>query len=298
MPEAAVPEGAVPNASGVTRTHDLVALLHADGHVKVWSLIVSIFGDAILPRGGTVSALTLKRLTGMLGVSDGARRTALSRLSADGWIETARVGRHAFYRLVEEGRETFERASARIYAAPVARERGEAILAVLPEGADAEGFALAHRGLRVDARTVLLDESVEVRRALASANAAFVRGDARLAGLGDLAQAAQFPAYRAPLDAFRFFEADDEPDAAIVARIVLVHLWRRQALRERDLPAGLADMGDRELVARTYRRLLPASERWLDAHATGPAGPLAASDAVRRRFAGTVPTGGVLPEHT
>ena len=277
-------------------TADLVALLHEGGHVKVWSLIVTIFGDAILPRGGTVSALTLKRLTGMLGVSDGARRTALSRLAADGWVETARVGRHAFYRLVEEGRETFERASARIYAAPRhdpsrPGEGAERMVAVLPEGTDAEAVALTHRGLRLDARTVLFEADAETRRALANADAAILCGDARLPlWVGEAARAAQFPA-RAPLDAFRSLPERMAPREAMVARTVLVHLWRRQCLRERDLPAGLADEEDRDLVARTYRRLLAPSEAWLDEYATGPHGPLPASDAVRHRFSGQV-----LPE--
>ena len=276
--------------SNETHPDDLVALLHEGGHVKVWSLIVTIFGDAILPRGGTVSALMLKRLTGMLGVSDGARRTALSRLAADGWVETARVGRHAFYRLVEEGRETFERASARIYAPPRhdpsrPGEGAERIVAVLPEGADAEAVALTHAGLRLDARTVLFDADAATRQALVNMDAAVLRGDARLpAWVAGAAREAQFPAHHAPLDAFRFLPERMAPREAMVARTVLVHLWRRQALRERDLPAGLADEEDRDLVARTYRRLLAPSEAWLDEHATGPRGPLPASDAVRHRF--------------
>ena len=268
-----------------TDTADLVALLHADGHVKVWSLIVSIFGDAILPRGGAVSALTLKHLTGALGVSDGARRTALSRLAADGWIETARVGRNAFYRLVEEGRETFERASTRIYAPAGANEAGERLLAVLPGGA--EGFAREWGGLALDARTVLLDDRPEARRALEGADAAFAVGGAHLPNwVREAAAAAQFPTYRAPLDVFRVVRDDVFADGgrAMIARTVLVHLWRRQCLRERDLPAGLADTRDRELVARTYRRLLSASEAWLDDNATGPHGPLPANPSVWERF--------------
>ena len=282
------------------RSEDLVALLHEGGHVKVWSLIVTIFGDAILPRGGMVSALTLQAMTGALGVSDGARRTALSRLASDGWIETARVGRNAFYRLAEAGRETFEEASARIYAAPVARVAGDRagdragdwLVAVLPAGADVEALAAGHDALPLDARTLLLDAEPDARpdagQALAAAGAFLLRGGAGAVPewLREAALRVQFPGTRAPLEAFRRLDETiaREPREAMIARSVLIHLWRRQCLRERDLPTGLADDADRALVARTYRALLPASEAWLDENATGPKGPVVADKAVLERF--------------
>ena len=47
--------------------------------LKTWSLIVTVFGDAILPRGGSVAAGTLGEIMEAMGVEAGAMRTAISR---------------------------------------------------------------------------------------------------------------------------------------------------------------------------------------------------------------------------
>jgi len=71
---------------------------------------------------------------------------------------------------------------------------------------------------------------------------------------------------------------------AFVARILLIHEYRRIILRDPTLPLELLPpawpgTAARELCGALYHRLLPVSERWLDRHgqsATGklpPAGP-------------------------
>jgi phenylacetic acid degradation operon negative regulatory protein len=78
---------------------------------------------------------------------------------------------------------------------------------------------------------------------------------------------------------------------ALAARILLVHELRRVVLRDPGLPAALLPapwIGEevRRLTAACYRRLLPASERWLDERAKGEDGPLPPADGeLARRFA-------------
>ena len=73
-------------------------------------------------------------------------------------------------------------------------------------------------------------------------------------------------------------EALSELDS-FIARILLIHGWRRIILRDPILPADLLPpdwpgAAARALCADLYHRLLPASERWLDAHGQTESGPL------------------------
>jgi phenylacetic acid degradation operon negative regulatory protein len=70
--------------------------LQAAQQLSAWSMIVTFMGDAIGPRGGVVSAAALQGLMQHLGIGAGAVRTAVSRLSAEGWIERSREGRKQF----------------------------------------------------------------------------------------------------------------------------------------------------------------------------------------------------------
>src|SRR5262245_51763084 len=53
---------------------------------RTWSVIITVFGDAIVPRGGAVWLGTLVSFFAALGIGDGVVRTAMSRLAADGWL--------------------------------------------------------------------------------------------------------------------------------------------------------------------------------------------------------------------
>jgi phenylacetic acid degradation operon negative regulatory protein len=77
---------------------------------------------------------------------------------------------------------------------------------------------------------------------------------------------------------------------AFTARILLIHHYRRVVLRDPLLPGALlpADWpgrAARKLCGEIYRGLLPASEQWLDRHASNENGPLpAAGEELARRF--------------
>src|SRR5436305_14454574 len=79
------------------------------------SFAISVFGDATVPRGGSVWLGTLLEFFKMLDIDSGVVRTAMSRLAAEGWLERNKVGRNSFYRLVKKGRQTFDAATKHIY---------------------------------------------------------------------------------------------------------------------------------------------------------------------------------------
>ena len=279
---------------------ELVAALGAEDPPRVWSLLITVFGDAVAPRGGAVSSATLGLVTGRLGIGSGAVRTALSRLARDGWLERERRGRRSHYSLSASGRAPFAAASRRIYApadaAPDARPRLLAIGARGTGGTHPPGEPDDGTAIELRAGLWLLVERDAAQRA-------------RLAGAGYLVASAvpgPMPGWLAErlglaaLDArcrrlrerFGALAArpPTEPLDALAARLLLVHAWRRLLLRAPVLPPALAPDGwalpaTRAFVAALYRALLPASERWLDDWGEGPDGPLPPADgAVRRRF--------------
>src|SRR5882757_9405268 len=105
---------------------------------RTGSIVITVFGDAIVPRGSSVWLGTLLEFFKTLDIDSGVVRTAMSRLAADGWLERSRVGRNSFYRLAEKGRETFREATEHIYSLRPPRWSGHFEM-VLPEnGIDRE----------------------------------------------------------------------------------------------------------------------------------------------------------------
>jgi len=90
------------------------ALGTGEGH-RVWSLIVTIFGDLAQGQGDAISGAVLSRLTGLMGIKPQAMRVALHRLRKDGWLESARSGRASTHFLTAYGRAQSAAATPRIY---------------------------------------------------------------------------------------------------------------------------------------------------------------------------------------
>ncbi|MDH3481690.1 MAG: phenylacetic acid degradation operon negative regulatory protein PaaX [Gammaproteobacteria bacterium] len=89
------------------------------------SLITTVFGDAIAPRGGTVWLGSLIKVMADFGVSERLVRTSVFRLAKDGWLQSNQVGRRSYYSLTDQGRGRFEQATHRIYGTPTSDWDGE-----------------------------------------------------------------------------------------------------------------------------------------------------------------------------
>lgn len=237
----------------------LITALHASSRLRVWSLVITVFGDCVQHRGGRISTTRLQKVLGRIGVESGALRTALSRLGRDGWVESERTGRISHYRLSQSGIDRFTEATGRIYAPPrldkVERwslslggdpARGFMVggLVLSPsETAKESNAALELRGsdLQIDSA---LRETLLSAEHIVSLEALF----ADLAAIDD-----------APLD----------PLDAVAARVLLIHRWRRIVLRFPEvpaeiLPAAFGPIPPRVAVAQAYARLAEPSEAWLD----------------------------------
>jgi phenylacetic acid degradation operon negative regulatory protein len=269
---------------------------------RTGSIVITVFGDAIVPRGGSVWLGTLLEFFRQIDIDASVVRTAMSRLTADGWFERNKIGRNSFYRLVQSGRQTFDIATRHIYGPPASDWTGRFELLLIGNGGDRDasrealknaGFGSPLPGVWVAPSGVPVPEEAAGAIRL-EVSAEDDSGRRLLSESWPLARTAD--AYQKFMKTFqplhgwigrgeRLADAD-----AFTARILLIHHYRRVVLRDPLLPTALlpADWpgrAARTLCGEIYRGLLPASEQWLDRHASNESGPLPKAGAeLARRF--------------
>ena len=273
----------------------LVAQLREENSLKVWSLIITFFGDAVVARGGNVSAKTVQAVLSGMHIGSGAVRTAFSRLVSDQWIVRKKIGRESFYELADNGYRPFKAATARIYSAhsAVEPESNHWTLAVNDSRVKVADFNLPEGGVLVGANCWLF-QNLECSALDSLANHEFLTlsGElSRLPGwLTDKIGSDDFSKEYALLQKrFAAVEQVTKLDLLdnLIGRCLLIHQWRRLLLRSPVVPDALRlpEQECRQFVAGLYSRLLPGSEAWLDEYATCANGkiPGAATD-IKHRF--------------
>jgi phenylacetic acid degradation operon negative regulatory protein len=275
-----------PNAfSGrpVTRTFSAIDALHTQTPLRVWSVIVTIFGDVVM-RGGTdlspppVWIGALQQLLELLGVDSGLARTSLSRLVANGTLVRAKTGRNTFYRLSETGSTAFADAADLIYGRKPKRPTGRFHAVLLDRCHDRPPARarLLEQGFRLIGPTVAIAPEFQEARPFnlpADSILSIAESSSPLAAAAaDVWQlAALNGGYGRFIETFSSLRASaiTEPAVAIAARIVLVHQFRRLALRDpmlppAALPADWAGIAARTLFDRTLIALESYSEAWVE----------------------------------
>jgi len=243
-----------------------IKALTGDDTPRVWSLIVTLFGDLAQAPGAEISGPALSQIFEPIGIRPEAMRVALHRLRKDGWIDSRKSGRSSLYRLTGFGLEQSAAATPRIYA----REAAEPALwhvlvaAPMPQRDLAEtAEELTARGYEPLARGVFLGRGpapADCAGFFALAGPAPVLPGWLKAQFGpeDLAEA-----FRALHDrlcrvgALLPEGAAPGPLETATLRMLIVHDWRRLLLRQPDLPAGFFPEGwpGRDCRALTHRLL-------------------------------------------
>ncbi|MGH8299554.1 MAG: phenylacetic acid degradation operon negative regulatory protein PaaX [Steroidobacteraceae bacterium] len=288
------------------------------------SLLMTIFGDAIAPRGGAVTLGSLIDLARPFGLAERLVRTSVARLAAEGWLTATRHGRRSEYRLTESGRKLFAEATRRIYGVGPSSWTGQWTIAVLPpSGGDSVRAAASRRNVREELRWLgfgqlspgvcahpacTLEEARAWLTTVGCANHGWLfksateglPADRRLAAegwdLGDIAR--RYRRFRdtfAPVRAALHVSDTPSAQAAFVVRTLLVHEYRKIHLQDPLLPPPLlppewAGTEAYELTAELYSAVFAAAERFLDETAGTISGALPPVDAaIHARFSDARP---------
>ena len=76
-------------------TEKFIDNFHSMNKLRVWSLVITIFGDCATLRGGTIAMTDLQAITTLLRIEPGALRTAMSRLAKENWLIRTKVGKNS-----------------------------------------------------------------------------------------------------------------------------------------------------------------------------------------------------------
>jgi phenylacetic acid degradation operon negative regulatory protein len=291
----------------------LLRHFHRQRPIRGGSLLITIFGDSIAPRGGAVTLGSLISLAHPFGLTERLVRTSVARLAVDGWLAARRDGRRSEYRITPTGRDRFAAATRRIYGAIPDSWSGEWALLVLPptNGSRRQdirdelrwlGFGqispgvFAHPNWSVEeARAGLKDVEGAAAGVLLKSSSEGSEADRRLVAagwdLGDLTRRYQrFVEIFTPVANTIGPVATDE--AAFIIRTLLIHEYRKIHLQDPLLPPALlpADWvgaAAYDLSRRLYSAVFRAAERYLSNTATTTAEPLPTADSsAYARFGG------------
>ncbi|MGZ2260198.1 PaaX family transcriptional regulator C-terminal domain-containing protein [Roseobacter sp. A03A-229] len=211
----------------------LVNCLTGDTPPRVWSLLVTVFGDLAQAPDAQISGRALSVLCDAIGIKPAALRVALHRLRKDGWIESQRTGRQSFHRLTDFGLQHSIAATPRIYGRT--EPQTDAWLSIFERGDsdDASGVWVtpntlisAENPARADAFTTQLGPGNRLPDWLSN----------KICPPEMLAHAVAFEDRLGRCAALLRNNPTMTPLDVAVLRVLIVHGWRRIVLKIPELP--------------------------------------------------------------
>ena len=285
--------------------------------IKAGPLIITLFGDAIVPHGGMIWLGSLIALMSLFGFSERSVRTAVYRLVRENWLSASPSGRRSYYRLTATGQRQLLSASERIYGARPQTWNGQWLLLLIspppnlhPGQRDALRRELHWLGfgtpspwlwIRPDNRSQD-DYMATLTEFQLSGQTIIMNASSRQLPQtgGDIAQlvgncwplAALASSYEKFLGQFstRLSQLDKtSPSGCFMTRIMLIHAYRRLLLRDPQLPEELLPPSwpghtARALCQQLYHELREPAEQYFMAVAETETGqlPTAQSDFFNR----------------
>lgn len=265
---------------------DVTQALKSGLSLRAAAMIVTIYGDIVVPRGGVLWMGTLVDVCARLGISETLVRTAVSRLVSTGQLVGERDGRRSYYRLADAARAEFA-AAARLLYGPHTEAKGW----LIHRAPDLADDVVRHAGLASIGPGLYLrpDHPAAMPLPGLTFRAEVVLGEGELAAYaatlwnldsfaGDYeAMIARFSPLAAALDRGETVTSDD----AVAARLLLVHIYRMVLLRDPRLPSPALPKAwpgprARQLFSRLYRALSPQANAHIGAAFEGRSGRLPA----------------------
>jgi phenylacetic acid degradation operon negative regulatory protein len=105
----------MPSAAETVPAHPALSRRRELGATSARSLLLTVLGESVLPRGDAVWTQVLIDVLGMLGVESKSARQALARTAAEGLLVSDREGRRVRWSLSEQGRRLLSDGAERIY---------------------------------------------------------------------------------------------------------------------------------------------------------------------------------------
>lgn len=197
------------------------------GPLRVWSLLVTVFGD--LAPDGPLKGPTLSAIMAEVGIKPEATRVALHRLRSDGWIASEKQGRTSLHTLTDQGRSDSDAARQRIYGNANA---AEAVLVLTPAAVELDPTRFAQIAPRI---------FVTGPGTMPPEDAMRLAPDTLPEWLGTQIETEQMrDAYKSLhavlTDITEELTGDLTALETAALRVLIVHAWRRLTLKHPDLP--------------------------------------------------------------
>ncbi len=228
---------------------------------RVWSLLVTVFGELAQDVDAQISGALLRNLCKHIGIKPEAMRVALHRLRKDGWIDSTRTGRTSDYFLTQWGRAQSIAASPRIYAKDAAVK--EAWLVIFnpgftpghPAPTDHSSGVWVSSNMLVTCIPPNTDDVIAKKLNLASRLPEWITSKVCDPAIVKLSE--DFLSALDAVQALLGATPNLTPMQTAALRILLVHSWRRIVLKTPVLPDHVFPVGwcGMECRARTFSLL-------------------------------------------
>lgn len=295
----------------------LIIRFHEQVPTRVRLLIVTLYGDAIEPHGGTVWLGSLVKLLEPLGINERLIRSSVFRLAKEGWLTSEKVGRRSDYGLTTTGRRRLAQAFKWVYSAALPDWDGcwcLVIISRLPASKRRElrkalawqrfgtlttGVLACPRSDPADISAALMDmglqdqtivfETTQQHPLVSNVLCNQARESWDIVRLGDHYR--EFIQLFRPLWKAMRAQEGLAPCDCFIARILLINEYRKLVLQDPHLPDELlpADWegrSARQLCCNLYRLIYAPAEQWLSHTADGPLPN--ASELLYKRFGSLV----------
>jgi len=278
-----------------TRANALIENFAQTRPMHANSLLVSIYGDTICPRGDGIWLGSLIKLVEPLGINQRLVRTSVFRLSEKNILVSKQVGRRSYYSLTDRAFRQFVSASKRIYASqPLTWDKQwRLVMTSLGELSNEQretvrkelywlGFSRITSGVYAhpmadiaEVQRVISELNIDGQVAILKANASDPEhapiSDALITDCFDLSGSQK--EYEALIKDFQgILEAAENADSlapqlCFLVKTLLIHRFRHTLFKEPELPDALvsqesASSRARVLVGRLYRLICPMADEY------------------------------------
>lgn len=276
------PTGGSPVRPTVSRRREV-------SHTSARSLLMTLLGEFVLPRGLPVWTSVLVDALAAFDVEEKSARQALARTAAEGWLISERAGRRVRWSLTPPGRRLLTEGAQRIYDFGCAEHQWDGkwlmVLVSVPESRRDlrhqlrtrlawAGFGCPEGGVWITPDTSRETEALDILKDLdltreamsfVASYSAVGSENSMVARAWDLTELESH--YEAFIDEFTGLKPTDG-DAVLHAQTRLVHEWRRFPFLDPQLPSTLLPAGwsggkAAELFHRKHVEWRPsAQQRW------------------------------------